>query len=220
MCGPILAACGGSRREARGWPHAVAYNAGRIASYCVAGAFAGAFGGGVLALRGGGGAPALLAIAAGTSMIVLAAHLAGVRAVSRILEAAGGVLWRVLQPHAARLLPAHDLPGAFGLGLVWGWLPCGMVYGVLLTAVAGGSAAEGALVMAAFGLGTLPNVLGITLAVRNAPRLLHRKPVRYAGATVVGALGLIAVGLAFGGAPHSPLDGLCRLLPAWTLSGG
>ena len=44
-------------------------------------------------------------------------------------------------------------------GLVWGWLPCGLVYSVLIMAFSAASLSQGALVMLAFGLGTLPNLM-------------------------------------------------------------
>jgi sulfite exporter TauE/SafE len=47
---------------------------------------------------------------------------------------------------------------AFPLGMLWGWLPCGLV-SALASALTAGSAERGALMMLAFGLGTLPNLL-------------------------------------------------------------
>ena len=68
-------------------------------------------------------------------------------------------LWQRIQPLTRGLLPADTLPRALGLGLLWGWLPCGLVYGILLTAVLAGDPLNGAAIMLAFGLGTLPNLL-------------------------------------------------------------
>ena len=82
MCGPIVAACAGAR-SGRGWRRAIAYNAGRILSYTLAGALAGAFGSASLALRGGTSAQSAMAIMAGAAMIVLALHLAGYTPVTR-----------------------------------------------------------------------------------------------------------------------------------------
>lgn len=80
------------------------------------------------------------------------------------IERAGAKVWKLVLPLAVR---ASSLPGGTGrllLGLCWGLLPCGLVYSVLLTASAAGSSLGGALVMAAFGLGTLPSMLGMSLA--------------------------------------------------------
>ena len=80
----------------------------------------------------------------------------------------GTWLWRRIQPLTRRLLPADTLPRALGLGLLWGWLPCGLVYGILLTALLAGDPLSGAAVMVAFGLGTLPNLLLAGLACAQA----------------------------------------------------
>ena len=80
------------------------------------------------------------------------------------LERAGARLWRLVLPLAVR---ASTMPGGAGrllLGLCWGLLPCGLVYTVLLTAAAAGSPIGGSLVMLAFGLGTLPSMLGMSMA--------------------------------------------------------
>ena len=118
-----------------------------------------------------------------------------------------------------RLLPAHNLPRALALGAVWGWLPCGMVYAVLLSAVATADPLEGMLVMAAFGLGTLPNVLGLTLAAQRVAGFLRHRAARYAGAALVAALGVFGLSFALGG-PGPVWDALCRTaLPVWPFAG-
>ena len=220
MCGPILAACAGSRKVSKRWSHALAYNAGRIASYTLAGALAGMFGASALALRGGASAPPIVALLVGVSMLVLALHLAGVAPVTRMLEAAGAGVWRTLQPYSTRLLPVHNLSRALALGAVWGWLPCAMVYAVLLSAVATADPLEGMLVMAAFGLGTLPNVLGLTLAAQRVAGFLRYRAARYAGAALVAALGVFGLSFALGGPGHV-WDALCRVaLPVWPVAAG
>ena len=67
------------------------------------------------------------------------------------------------------------------LGALWGWLPCGLVYSVLLTALASGSAPRGALIMLAFGLGTLPNLLAIGLFWESVKGWVQSPRVRLIG---------------------------------------
>jgi hypothetical protein len=197
MCGPIVALCGGERRGSlRAWQRALAYNCGRIMSYAVAGALAGAFGSTALALRGGASAQVVMATLAGVTLIVLAANLAGYAPVTRRLEAMGGAIWRRVQPYSKHVLPADTLPRAFGLGTLWGWLPCGMVYAALATAVATAQPGGGALVMLAFGLGTLPNLLAIALAASRIRRALRLALVRRCAAAVVAGLGLFGLSFA------------------------
>lgn len=213
MCGPILAACAvsGDGRDVR---RALAYNAGRIASYTAAGALAGAFGSAGLLMRGPASAQTAMASLAGAAMLLLALHLAGCTPVTRRLEAAGAMIWRRAQPCAKRLLPADTLPRMFGLGAVWGWLPCGMVYAVLVTAVASAHPLQGALVMFAFGLGTLPNVLAIGLAAGRVKRALALRAVRVAAALVAGGFGVLGLSFAIQAHPYTLGALICRLVPA------
>jgi sulfite exporter TauE/SafE len=193
MCGGIVSvACsaGGSRLP---WSRALAYNLGRIASYALAGALAGAVGQAALAWRGEVMLRQGLMLAAGASLLLLALFLAGWSPLVRAIEGAGGVLWRRVQPYTRHVLPVTDLRRALGLGLLWGWLPCGMVYAVLLTASASGSAADGALVMTAFGLGTLPNLLAIAAFAQRAQACARRTAVRYAAAAIIAGFGVHGV---------------------------
>ena len=88
------------------------------------------------------------------------------------IERVGAKVWKLVLPVAVR---ASSMPGGTGrllLGLCWGFLPCGLVYSVLLTASAAGSPFAGAVVMLAFGLGTLPSMLGMSLAAPALSALL------------------------------------------------
>lgn len=190
MCGGIVSAvcAGGAARLP--WLRALAYNLGRIASYAVAGAFAGGVGQAALAWRGAVMLRQTLMMAAGASLLLLALFLAGWTPLVRAIEGAGGFLWRRLQPYTRRVLPANTVPRALGLGMLWGWLPCGMVYAVLLTAAATGRAADGALVMAVFGLGTLPNLLAIAAFAHRVHAYARRAAVRYAAAAIIAGFGV------------------------------
>jgi len=193
MCGGIVSAvCAGSAARLP-WSRALAYNLGRIGSYAVAGALAGGVGQAALAWRGEVVLRQTLMTVAGVSLLVLALFLAGWTPLVRAIEGGGGLLWRRLQPYARHVLPANTVPRALGLGLLWGWLPCGMVYAVLLTAAATGSAVDGALVMAAFGLGTLPNLLAIAAFAQRVQAYARRAAVRYAAAAIIAGFGIYGV---------------------------
>jgi sulfite exporter TauE/SafE len=190
----------------------MAYNAGRIASYTIAGLAVGALGQGALALRPGPAAQQIALAAAGASMLLIALSLAGLTSVTRRLETAGTVIWRRLQPLSRHFLPADTFPKALGLGAVWGWLPCGLVYGALVTATATGSALEGGIVMLSFGAGTLPNVLALGIVAGKLQRLARKRPARFAVAGIVATAGLMALALSLH--HYSPVDALCRLIDA------
>ena len=106
------------------------------------------------------------------------------------IERVGAKVWKYVLPLAVK---ASSLPGGTGrllLGLCWGLLPCGLVYSVLLTASAAGSPVSGAIVMLAFGVGTLPSMLGMSLA---APALAAILSDRWTRKLMGAALILLAV---------------------------
>lgn len=186
MCGGIVGAlCYPAGGEFVRWRHLFAYNVGRIASYAVAGVLAGALGAAALLTRGAPILQPLTFVLASLMLITMGLSLAGITPIVRRVEVAGAWLWRLIQPWTGRILPVTSLPRAFALGMLWGWLPCGMVYAVLLTALALGSWWQGGVVLLAFGLGTLPNLLGLGLA--------WRKLVSFKGADAARALAGFAV---------------------------
>jgi hypothetical protein len=206
MCGAIVVAFdtrGFIRIEEPGrWKLRLAFNLGRISTYAAAGAVVGALGAAAYA-AGVLPAQAMLQLAANATLVLVGLYLLGADRILAPLEALGAPLWRRLQPLAARLAPARTPGRAYLAGLVWGWLPCAMVYAALAAATFAGGVAAGAIAMLAFGLGTLPFLLG---AGWLAARL--REWRRAAGAAV---LGFGAWGLAHANA-EAIGDGVRRLL--------
>ncbi len=190
MCGGIVGALSFGLRGGRNLPILLAYNAGRISSYTLAGALMGALGfyfSGLLPVQT---AQHVLLSLAGLFLILMGLYLAGWwNALSR-LEQAGGHLWRRIEPLGRRLLPVRNVPQALMLGMLWGWLPCGLVYSALVWTVSAGGALEGAMLMAAFGLGTLPNLLLMGVAANQLGRWVRNPAVRAVAGTLVIAFGL------------------------------
>jgi sulfite exporter TauE/SafE len=192
----------------------LAYNAGRIASYMAAGALAGglANGAGTLALAARWQDVAYLL--ANAMLVALGLYLMNAWHGLMRVEAAGNVLWRRLLPALRYLLPADTLPKSFALGALWGWVPCGMVYSVLLTALLAGSAAGGAAVMLAFGAGTLPMLLALGVAGARLRQAMQRPAVRAACGTLVLGFGVLGLIRYSAGLPHGWLEALCLGVPA------
>ncbi len=189
MCGGIAAAVGATFPRGRGLPlgAALAFNGARLASYAAVGAL-------LAAALGGLAAPAPLPMVALGARILTAVVLAALAL--RLLtgrdilgaERFGQAFWARLKPafgRAARL-PAALRPAV--LGLLWGFMPCGLVYSVLLVAAASGSAVTGAATMLAFGTGTLPALLGFTLGGATLAERVRRPSLR----RVAGGLVLLA----------------------------
>lgn len=188
MCGGIVGAL--SMGAPARWSMLLSYNAGRILSYGAAGAIAGSLGAASLGLEGQVPARLILYFFANLMLVALGFYLLGVTRALAFTERFGQKLWRVLQPLTKRFLPARTISQAFPLGLLWGWLPCGLVYSALASALSAGSAERGALMMLAFGLGTLPNLLlaGIVLARLN--EFVRRPAVRMFSGLLVLSFGV------------------------------
>ena len=171
----------------------LAFNAGRIASYAVAGAIAGSAGslvgqawlvGSSFPLRAG------LFVFANLMIVLTGLYLMGLPQMLAPLERAGGRIWQHLSPYTKRFLPMDSLPRAAAFGVLWGWIPCGLVYAMLLTAMSAANAGMGALTMLAFGIGTLPAMLSAGLMAGQLRRWTRDSRVRLASGTAVIALGL------------------------------
>ena len=197
MCGGIVGALTMSlpadyRREPRRMlPHVLAYNAGRVASYTVAGGLLGGAGYVASRLSGLYQAQMVLAIIAGLFMVALGLYLGGWWFGLTRIEEAGGGLWRRIEPLGRHFLPVSTPYRAFALGLVWGWLPCGLVYSVLIWAMASGSVSTGALITASFGLGTLPTLLALGVVATRLAAFVRRPSVRRVAGGIVIAFGLL-----------------------------
>jgi sulfite exporter TauE/SafE len=193
MCGGIVAAMSlqGGKRQPLSFH--LGYNFGRLASYAAAGALAGLIGSAaflserLLPVQTG------LYVLAQIVLILMGLYLAGLSRAVLWLERAGGGLWQRLQPIFGRLLPIRDFSGAVGAGLVWGWLPCGLVYSVLVVALASGGLASGALLMLAFGLGTLPNLLAMGWAAERLRALAANRTVKLIAGLTVAGLGVFGL---------------------------
>ncbi len=166
----------------------VGYHLGRISSYGVAGLILGAAGWFL-----GDSSTTLkmsLRFIAGGMLIAMGLYLSGLwRGLTR-LEKAGSLLWRYIQPVANRLLPIRSLPRAMAVGVLWGWLPCGLVYSTLIWSASQGEAQISALLMLCFGLGTTPAVLLTGLLSKQLNAFIQSQFTRSIAAVMMVVFGL------------------------------
>jgi hypothetical protein len=196
MCGGIVGALStgltDQLRKTRG--HFVlvqlAYNIGRIASYTLAGVIAGTFAWHLGKTGVMQGFP-LGKLVAGVIMILFGIYLTGWWHTLLWLERAGAWLWRYIEPLGRRFMPVRSVGQALLLGMVWGWLPCGMVYAVLALALTSADPLAGGAIMLAFGLGTLPTMLVMGLAFTRFRQVLQKPGIR-----IVAGLSVILLGVA------------------------
>jgi sulfite exporter TauE/SafE len=191
MCGSIVGILTAQLpKDGARWPFHLAYNSGRIASYTLAGGLAGSIGQAGLLLRDVVPVQHLLFALSSLMLIALGLYLAGIWSMVRRIEQIGSLLWQRIQPLTRPLFPVKTPARAFLLGTLWGWLPCGLVYSVLVTALASSHARSGALIMLAFGLGTLPNLLVIGLFWERCRHWVQSPRVRLFAGLIVMAFGI------------------------------
>lgn len=204
MCGGIVAALtlglpvNQRGKSLQALPFHLAYNLGRIASYTVAGALFGGMGLASARLLPVQNVQTFLQAMAGVFMIALGLYLGGWWSGLARLERGGAVLWRKLEPLTRPLLPVRSPGAALLVGLVWGWLPCGLVYSVLVMALSAGGPLPGMGLMLAFGLGTLPTLLASGLLASKLSMLVRYPWVRQTAGATVFLFGAFTLAVAFG----------------------
>ncbi len=174
-------------------------NVGRLLSYALAGAISGAFGISLLQAIGLDHAHEILRYLGAAFMAAIGLYLAGWLPQLSQLEHLGQPVWKRLQPVIQALMPINSISRAILYGMLWGWLPCGLVYMMLLISVTAGSASHGALMMLAFGLGTLPVMVLAGMLTGWIRRLGSQQRLRQ-------IVGLIIVIMALASLFFTPLD--------------
>lgn len=190
MCGGIVGTlnAGHARHRPAIW---LSYNFGRVLSYAAAGAVAGVLGETALSVFAAERAQSVGLMISGGFMIALGLYLAGWWRGLVALEQYGARLWRHIQPLAHRLLPITSPGRAVVVGVVWGWLPCGLVYSMLAWSLAAGHAAYGASLMTAFGLGTLPMLYGLSTATQRVQRWRQNSTTQTVLGTLIALFGVL-----------------------------
>jgi sulfite exporter TauE/SafE len=211
MCGGIVGALTfGLKDDIRRAPvrlflYLAAYNIGRIASYAIAGALVGFLSAQIMHIAPPAQARLLARIVSGGFMVLLGLYLAGWWPGLTALERLGGKLWTRIEPYGRRFLPVDHPLKALALGLVWGWLPCGLVYSALAWSLASGDAVQGAALMLAFGLGTLPMLLAMGAAARWLGNVVRLVWVRRVAGILILLFGVYTLAAPGGHTGHSPL---------------
>jgi sulfite exporter TauE/SafE len=194
MCGGIVGAVTMTLPNSRPKiPFLISYNFGRITSYCLAGVIAGAVGASSFFLDHVLPIEKILYALASMMLVLLGLYLAGVWRVLTKLEYLGGKLWQRIQPYSQNLLPVKSVSQSFLLGTLWGWLPCGLVYSVLVAAIATASPIQGGILMLAFGLGTLPTLLAMGMTAVRLKVFLQNLWFRRLSGLLIAGFGLLGL---------------------------
>jgi hypothetical protein len=204
MCGSVIGALTLSlpsdirESQRRMLPFVFNYNIGRILSYAMAGVVVGLLSSPLTQLN----AHVILRVLSVVVMVAMGLYLAGWFPKFARAEKLGAPIWRLLQPIGQKLLPVRSVSQAFLLGMVWGWLPCGLVYAALAVAATAGDPVKGGLVMLAFGAGTLPAVMGAGLFTGMLASLARSKSLRQVAGVVIILMALATLLWPLGGHNH------------------
>lgn len=165
MCGGIVSALTFAIPTNKSvFPYALAYNIGRISSYCIAGALTGFLG--QITTQQSQIGLSILQLLSSLFLLMLAFYIGGWWQGLVHIERLGKYLWRYLSPISKKLIPFNTPLHALPYGMIWGWLPCGLVYSTLTWSLASGDVWGGAKIMLGFGLGTLPVMLLMALGIK------------------------------------------------------
>jgi sulfite exporter TauE/SafE len=197
MCGGLVGLFSSTLPKAKGgnlFAHQLgfllSYNLGRISSYALAGALVGASTAAMGQLFSVDNYLIVLRLFAGVMMILTGLYIAKIWFGITKIERLGKYVWQYLSPLTQRFKSIKRKREALMAGMIWGWLPCGLVYSTLTWAVAAGSALDGALIMLCFGLGTLPALLSAGMAAKALANFVQQKRVRLASGGLLILFGL------------------------------
>ena len=174
-------------------PYWLLSNGGRIGSYMAAGALAGALGGAATGIFKPEHVQNIGLMLSGGFLVALGLYLAGWWQGLVYLEKLGGGLWQRIQPRLSRLLTRRGWHKSLLIGIMWGWLPCGLVYSMLVWSMTIATPLVGASIMLAFGLGTLPMLLGLAALSENLDRLRRNRTVRQLLGAIIIAFGVLTL---------------------------
>lgn len=168
------------------------YNLGRITSYSIAGAIAGYLGTQFADIISPEQGHKLLQILSSVVLIMIGIQVMGRFTFFRWIEFARFKVWRIIQPLSRHFIPVNHLNQAMIVGLIWGWLPCALVYSVLLWTVTLGHPVYGALVMLAFGLGTLPSMFSAGIFGHQFSELIRQGKIRLLAGIIIILFGFLS----------------------------
>ncbi len=196
MCGGVASALGmATARGSNGRPRALlvaAYQIGRMLSYALGGLV---LGGALGALVGAIDLDVVRRLLRVLSALALGGAALVVYGRGNGVTGFGRHVWTRIAPIGKRLLPVTSLPRALGFGMVWGWMPCGFAYTVLMIATLQMGAGRAAATMLAFGVGTAPAMFAAAFGAREIARFTASRTGRHvAGAMLMASAALTLAG--------------------------
>ncbi len=194
MCSGIVGVLSlGLDKEAGKFKHLLSqlfYNFGRITTYSLMGLLFGWLGQVSIEGLASHQLHQFLQTFSAVFMVLMGLYLAGWWRILTKVEQGGTLIWKRIEPFARKLIPIRKIQHAYFVGMVWGFLPCGLVYSMLTMSLGSGNATNGALLMLSFGLGTLPNLVALGLLAAGLRKFLRKPIVKYIAGLMVIAFGV------------------------------
>lgn len=198
MCGSIIGTLTLSlspevrNNKKRLLPFVFNYNFGRVTSYTLAGALLGVIQTTMVMTMDETTGYRVLQILSAMVMASAGLYIAGWFPRFAYIEKIGLHFWRMIEPYGRRLIPVKTYSQAYLFGMVWGWLPCSLVYTALALASTAGGISQSALTMLFFGLGTMPAVMGVGIMTGILTKLSGLQRFRQVIGLLMIALALLA----------------------------
>lgn len=187
MCGGIVGALSFNNQGRNPLLIHLSYQAGRITTYAFLGFLVGLMG--LWASQFHDTITLVMRGVSGILLILMGIYLMGATASLNWLEKAGSLLWQRIQPLSKNLLPVTTASKGWLLGLVWGFLPCGLIYSTLAWASVSADPFHSALLMLCFGLGNLPALLSAGFFAEKINRIRRHSAIKYSFGLAIIAFG-------------------------------
>jgi len=198
MCGSIIGTLTLSlspeirNNKMRLLPFVFNYNFGRVVSYTIAGGLVGVISVLMIMPFDDIHGHRILQLLSALFMLCAGLYIAGWFPRFAYIEKIGRHFWKKIEPFGRKLIPVKTLTQAYLFGMVWGWLPCGLVYTALAVSATAGDVSKSALTMLAFGAGTLPAVMGVGIMTNVLTRLSRTRHFKQVIGLFMIALALLA----------------------------
>lgn len=191
MCGPIVSTISITIPKEQTIKFNIAYNLGRIFSYITAGVIAGSLS--MLLIKTGDGKNILitLRVLSFLMMIAIGLYISGLLNLLKFIEKLGNKIWKHIEPTATKFFPFTTIKQAFIAGVLWGFIPCGLVYGVLALVLTSGSPSYGAIYMLGFGIGTLPALVSMGIFSQKIKPWLQNKTIKLVAGLLLATIALL-----------------------------
>lgn len=192
MCGSLSVALGFSIPKHKSfWLYALFVSFGRVFGYGVIGLTANVIAQSILVASNGH--ILYLSILSGVLMIGIGLHISGLSSVIVRIEVIGRFIDKALTPIKQKIMPIDSLGKCLLYGLLWGFLPCGLVYTALSLALVSPTPGAAFGVMVVFGFTTIPAVVGMTIFSRQLTKIFNNQIIKLLLGAIISCVGLFQI---------------------------